>query len=312
MSDAGGSGTGTTGTDATNAGGNGTGTTGTDATNAGGNGTGTTGTDATNAGVSGTGTGGTLQDARAALRERQGPGARYDSPQAPARELAWARLGTAYITRCLDDLTDSQLDGPSLLPGWTRRHVVAHVGYNARALSRLVEWAGTGTETPMYASPEQRDAEILRGATLPAHALRSLFVHSAAHLDVEWRDLPGPAWDARVRTAQGRVVPARETAWMRAREVWTHAVDLDGGASVRDFPPDLIDALLADVLRAWERRGERVDLTLAPPGAERVVVGTGGPTVTGAPSALVRWLTGRGAHGVTSDSGGLPVVPRWF
>ncbi|WP_406494425.1 maleylpyruvate isomerase family mycothiol-dependent enzyme [Streptomyces sp. NBC_00846] len=255
---------------------------------------------------------GTSQDPRAALRERQGPGARYDSPHAPARELARARLGTAYIARCLDQLTDAQLDGPSLLPGWTRRHLVAHVGYNARALSRLVEWAGTGIETPMYASPAQRDAEIQRGATLPARALRSLFAHSATHLDVEWRDLPGPAWDARVRTAQGRMVPARETAWMRTREVWMHAVDLDSGARVGDFPPDLLGELLADVLRAWERRGERADLTLAPRGGEPVVVGSGGPTVTGTPSALVRWLTGRGTYGVTSDSDGLPVVPRWF
>ena len=40
-------------------------------------------------------------------------------------------------------------------PGWSRRHVVAHVGYNARALTRLVEWAKTGIETPMYASADQ-------------------------------------------------------------------------------------------------------------------------------------------------------------
>ena len=44
------------------------------------------------------------------------------------------------------------------------RHVVAHVHYNARALGRLVQWATTGTENRMYASPEQRASEIEAGA----------------------------------------------------------------------------------------------------------------------------------------------------
>lgn len=143
-------------------------------------------------------------------------------------------------------------------------------------------------------------------------ALRSLFAHTAAHLDVEWRDLPAPAWDARVRTAQGRLVPARETAWMRAREVWVHAVDLDNGARVRDLPPDLLDELLADVPRAWQRRREGVDLTLAPHGREPVVLGAGGPAVAGALPDLVRWLIGRGARQLTSSTGEIPAVPRWF
>lgn len=250
--------------------------------------------------------------ARAALRERQGPGARYDSPNAPARELTWARRGTAYFARKLNELTDAELDEPSLLPGWSRRHLVAHVGYNARALTRLLTWARTGVETPMYASPEQRNAEIERGATLPARALRHLFAHSEVHLNVEWRDLPGTAWDTQVRTAQGRLVPARETGWMRTREVWVHAVDLGNGGSTHDFPPDLLVELLGDVLRAWQRRNETVDLTLAPTGREPVVVGSGGPTVSGALPDLVRWLTGRGTSGLTSSDGDLPAIPRWF
>ncbi|ACU97081.1 MAG: maleylpyruvate isomerase family mycothiol-dependent enzyme [Saccharomonospora viridis] len=250
--------------------------------------------------------------ARAALRQRQGPGARYDSPNAPAKELTWARRGTAYFARVLAQLPDSELDRPSLLPGWSRRHVIAHVGYNARALTRLLTWARTGVETPMYASPEQRAAEIESGATLPARALRSLFSHSEVHLNVAWRDLPDEAWDAQVRTAQGRLVPARETAWMRTREVWVHALDLDHGASTHDFPPDLLDELLADVLRMWQRRKETVDLTIAPEGRETVVLGDGGPTVSGTLPDVVRWLTGRGARRLTSSTGELPTIPRWF
>ena len=79
-------------------------------------------------------------------------------------ELLAARRGQAFFARKLNELTDAQLDGGTLLPDWTRRHVIAHVGYNARAIARLVEWAATGVETPMYASPEARNHEIDFGA----------------------------------------------------------------------------------------------------------------------------------------------------
>ncbi|WP_277207560.1 maleylpyruvate isomerase family mycothiol-dependent enzyme [Isoptericola croceus] len=244
--------------------------------------------------------------------------------------LLLARRGQAYFSRKLSELPNARLDAPSLVPGWTRRHVVAHVGLNARALTRLTEWAGTGVETPMYASPDQRDQEIEFAATLPARALRNLSAHAAVHLDVEWRDLPGEAWRAPVRTALGRVVPASETVWMRTREVWVHAVDLDNGGSFADFPAELIDALLADVIGAWHRRLGSAGLppwVLEPVDREHAVpVGlpvagprtapdgaTGTVTLRGTAAALTRWATGRGSAGVlASGVGEVPPPPRWL
>lgn len=250
--------------------------------------------------------------ARAALRERLGRGARYDDPTAPAATLAWARRGTAYFARKLNELTDADLDGPSLVPGWSRRHVVAHVGLNARALCRLTEWARTGIETPMYPSLDARGREIELGATLPARALRNLSEHAAVHLNVEWRDLDAAAWEYEVRTVQGRLVPAHATPWMRTREVWVHAIDLDNGGSFFDMPPDLLDAFVADVTGAWAGRGETVDLVLAPVDGTPRVLGAGGPTVTGRTADLVRWLTGRGARRLDSSTGTTPTIPRWL
>lgn len=251
--------------------------------------------------------------------------------------LLLARRGQAYFSRKLNELPGGRLDAPSLVAGWTRRHVVAHVGLNARALTRLTEWAATGVETPMYASPAERDREIELAATLPARALRNLCAHAAVHLDVEWRDLPEEAWRAPVRTALGRVVPASETVWMRTREVWVHAVDLDNGGSFDDFPAELLDALLADVVGAWRRRlgPDAPPLVLEPVDRERPVPVAGlgaaadGPTADGAtadgtaPSGtlalcgtaadLTRWATGRGDAGVVaSDGGAVPAPPRWL
>ncbi len=243
--------------------------------------------------------------------------ARHDQVDDPrlAASLLTARRGTAYFSRKLAELSDDDFDAPSLLPGWTRRHIIAHVGYNARALTRLLEWAATGIETPMYASPEQRSQEIEDGTTLKPIALRHLVSHSNVHLNVEWRDLSPAAWRAEVRTAQGRTVPASETAWMRSREVWIHAVDLNNGGSFRDFPPDLLDALLADITGAWRQRGHGADLELVPTDrSPRMTVGEHPALqITGTAADLTRWATGRGGEGLTSSAGDVvPPPPRWL
>jgi maleylpyruvate isomerase len=234
---------------------------------------------------------------------------------AVADSLLLARRGTAFFSRKLNELTDDEYTGPSLLVGWTRNHLIAHVGYNARAITRLVEWAHTGVETPMYESTAARDEEIEYGATLNPIALRNLHHHAVVALNVEWRDLPADKWDARVRTVMGREVPVSETIWMRIREVWLHAIDLDNGATFEDLPPHLLDLLLDDVLKNWARRGVHQDLVLtatdrprdedaAPPAADL--------TVVEAPIAqLVAWATGRQREIGTTD-GRLITADRWL
>lgn len=235
--------------------------------------------------------------------------------------LLLARRGTAFFLRQLRELADDELVGPSLLPGWSRAHVVAHVGYNARALTRLTEWGRTGVEQAMYASHAQRDAEIDFGATLNPIALRSLAEHSAVHLDVEWRDLDDAAWQAPVQTIQGRIVPVAETTWMRSREVWVHAVDLGNGARFEELPTAVLHGLLRDVTTAWRGRegtARVADLSLRPleGGIAFDVHGGDDATVlTGTSAALARWVTGRGGgdDGVATDDGSpVSAAPRWI
>ena len=252
--------------------------------------------------------------------------ARADRTTDPAllQSLLQARRGPAFFARKLNELTDADLDGASLLPGWTRRHITAHIGYNARAIARLVEWAATGVETPMYSSPEARNQEINFGATLSPIALRNLFDHSAVHLSVEWRDLPEEAWHHEVRTAQGRVVPASETVWMRTREVWVHAIDLNNGASFIDIPTSVLERLLTDITGTWHTRGTdtglRINATGTTTGTDLAFGGTNtaDPTIiTGPLPAVVQWATGRGHSGVTATRNRdvleeVPAAPRWI
>jgi maleylpyruvate isomerase len=235
--------------------------------------------------------------------------------------LLLARRGTAYFSRKLNELHDDEFDAPSLLPGWTRRHLVAHVGYNARAIVRLTQWAETGIEQPMYESPEARWREIEYGATLSPVALRNLSEHAAVHLNVQWRDLTDAAWRAEVRTSQGRIVPASTTIWMRTREVWLHAVDLDNGGSYAHFPAELIDHLIADVLSNWRKRrdAEGIPNFVLRPDDRDTARSVGDAdaddavVLTGSAVALARWATGRGLAGVSAENGaGVPSAPRWL
>jgi maleylpyruvate isomerase len=86
-----------------------------------------------------------------------------------ARE--WMSRGFELFSGAALRLGEAEMNEPSLLPGWTRRHVVSHVAANADALSNLVHWAATGEPTPMYASPDERAAGIERGLGLDVPTL---------------------------------------------------------------------------------------------------------------------------------------------
>jgi maleylpyruvate isomerase len=221
--------------------------------------------------------------------------------------------GTAYLSHRLAELSDRDLEGQTLLPDWDRRHVIAHTGYNALALCRLLDWAATGVETPMYESAEQRGREITEGATLNPGALRNFFAHATSRLAEKWRQLPDAAWGAQVRTAQGRTVPAEETLWMRTREVWIHAVDLANGGRFGDFPDVVLDSLLIDIVSAARVKGHGAGLVLNIDDRPPLLVGEGQDqqtTVSGSLAAVTRWAAGRGAIEVHIEGDRQP--PPWL
>lgn len=161
--------------------------------------------------------------------------------------LEWTLHGTDVLIAHVRKLDEAELSAPSALPGWTRKHVVAHVAANADALNNLVRWARTGVRTPMYASTEQRNADIEAGAQRPAAELRTWLGESALELADGLDSLTDEQLRAEVQTAQGRTVPATEIPWLRAREVCVHAVDLGTGVSFDDLPEQFLQALVADI-----------------------------------------------------------------
>jgi maleylpyruvate isomerase len=227
----------------------------------------------------------------------------------PTELLDWWRRGEAHLATALGRLTDEEFAAPSLLPGWDRQRLLAHLARNADALINLLTWARTGAETPMYPSPEARDAGIAEAAGLPAAALRAEVLAATGRLADAVRAMPAEAWPAPVRTAQGRTVPATEVPWMRSREVWVHTVDLDAGVDFADVPEDVLAAVVDDVFRMWDVRDQVPDVAVFAGDREW---GTGALAVAGTLPDVTGWLTGRTSGAGLQADGPLPTLAAWL
>ncbi|KUN29348.1 hypothetical protein AQJ23_00760 [Streptomyces antibioticus] len=237
----------------------------------------------------------------------------------PGAMLEWVTKGTAAFETAVHWMTDVGFARPSALPGWSRAHLVAHVAHNADALVNLLNWARTSVETPMYASADQRAREIEEGARRHPGELRAELLAADGRLAAALAALPGECWDATVRTARGREVPASQVPWMRVREVWVHAVDLNVDATFDEIPHDVCAALIDDVAGSFRDRpdcpstelrtedGARTWLLGASAGVEPVVI-------SGDLPSLAAYATGRPVPGPLHPAGpgSLPKLPAWL
>lgn len=225
----------------------------------------------------------------------------------PERDAAEAADATGQLIDSAAGLSAEDLAGPSLLPGWTRGHVLAHVARNADALVNLLEWARTGEEKPMYPDAAARDRDIEAGAPRPLQEQLEDLRNSAARFASAAAELPPAAWASQVAMRSGRVVAAAEIPWFRLVEVRLHHVDLDAGRTVDDLPAGFADRELAAVVDglAGHEGVAAVRLRDTGSGASWDLGAAEEPdlTVAGPARALLGWVSGR------TDGGGLDVTP---
>jgi maleylpyruvate isomerase len=229
----------------------------------------------------------------------------------PEQTLAWMADGTEKLLADVAALSDEALTAPTALPGWSRRYLLSHIAANADALRNLTYWARTGEERRMYASSEQREADIAAGSLLPPAELRARLESSALALAADLDALPEQAWDAKVITAQGLSRSASEIPWMRNREVFIHGIDLNAGIRWADLPAGFLAALLDDVTarRSSAGGGPALAVAATDTGHTWQVAGVGAPVPVSAPLAdLAAYLTGRPAPELKTA----PVLPAWL
>ena len=164
-----------------------------------------------------------------------------------ARELELLHEATQRLVRTVDGLPDDDWDGPSLLPGWTRSHVVAHLALNSEALAGVLVGLVDDEEgqVPMYPSDEARNSDIEKAARAKPSELRSRLMGDSTRFVDAAGGLPEDAWSTVVeRTPGGRTFVAATIVGMRLREVEIHHADLAAGYRHRDWTVEFSGLLL--------------------------------------------------------------------
>jgi maleylpyruvate isomerase len=167
----------------------------------------------------------------------------------------------AEVLRLIDDeilrllegaarLGDQDMRRPSLLPGWTRGHVLTHLARSGDALRNLLTWARTGVETPAYASQEARAAAIEEGSGRPAAELLADVSQSAVHFEDAVHMMPEDAWGVTVQALDVSELPIEEVLVRRITEVVLHHTDLDIGYGPADWPAAYTDMDLPEPMRS--------------------------------------------------------------
>ncbi|GAA5107434.1 maleylpyruvate isomerase family mycothiol-dependent enzyme [Haloechinothrix salitolerans] len=228
--------------------------------------------------------------------------------------LGWVERGQRQFEDAVAALPAAAATEASALPGWTRGHVITHVARNADALVNLLTWADTGTPTPMYATPTQRDDDIEAGAGRALAEQLDDLRESGRRFAATAAALSTNAWQTTVRNAQGVEMPASKIPWFRTREVWLHLVDLGAGPGVDVIPDDVAAELVRDVA-TWMSPKLDQAASLRPEGHLPVPLGPDidtPTTIAGPANRIAGWLVGRADASRLRCEGSVPDLPRWL
>ncbi|MGH2730720.1 MAG: maleylpyruvate isomerase family mycothiol-dependent enzyme, partial [Actinomycetota bacterium] len=165
-----------------------------------------------------------------------------------------ARASHVRLTSALDGLSDDQVAAASLLPGWTRGHLLTHIARNADSHVRLLTAAAKGEKVEQYVGgAEGRAADIDAGATRSAAELVADLDQSAKRLFETWERVVESTWDEEIVAIHGG-----QKAWVcvfsRWRETEIHHVDLGLGYGADDWSPAFVRASLRDLVETFDDR----------------------------------------------------------
>ncbi|MET8553778.1 maleylpyruvate isomerase N-terminal domain-containing protein [Streptomyces sp. NPDC004959] len=157
---------------------------------------------------------------------------------------------TARLMTTVRGLTDEEVLEPSLLPGWSRGHVLAHIARAAEAHRNLLESARTGTDLPAYASQDARDTDIENGAGRPVAEHIADIERTAAVFRAAVGTVPGKAWTTSVTILHLDPFPASQVVLRKLVELELHHVDLNAGYRPADWPATFRPLELPEPMRS--------------------------------------------------------------
>ncbi|HEX3782282.1 MAG TPA: maleylpyruvate isomerase family mycothiol-dependent enzyme [Pseudonocardiaceae bacterium] len=234
--------------------------------------------------------------------------------------LTAVRRAQARVDEIVSALDEGTAHGPSLLPGWTRRHVISHLARNADGLVNLLIWARTGIEHPMYPSAADRDADIEEGSRRLLQIIQEDLGAASTRFFTAADKLPATAWSNTVSHRTANALPAAVIPWLRLTELLVHTVDLDLGVTLDEtvtLAGETIGTVLTSVADKYAGRADvpSVTLEITMPTGPSLTITLGNPDdatahLTGSAAAALGWLTGR--DNGSGLSGEVPALPAWL
>lgn len=214
-------------------------------------------------------------------------------------------------------LDDATLAEPSVLPGWNRAYVIAHVEGVARAMVRQVEYAARGETVEFYDDGfDGRNRDIERRAQRPAEEQLLTLTDAVTAAVAVFSGVTGSEWDAGIAYRNGTVRDGALALW---RELVIHASDLGLGRTSLDWDNTFCHYLLGFLAA---RVPDGLALKLQPLGEQPRTVSNGsGPVVrtvvvNGLLQDIAAWLAGRKPLGglnatAAADGVALPELLPW-
>ena len=181
----------------------------------------------------------------------------------------------------LENLTDAQCRQDSLLPNWSRGHVLTHLARNADSHVNLLQSAVRGEVGKQYPSIEKRNADIESGSSRNASELVVDLRVSIYGLEAAWAGANEKVWSGQGRILSGNVIELSSLVFLRWREVEFHHADLGFGFGYDDLTDLYVRLELDQQIMLWRSR-KPMGMTELPDIAKKL-----------SPSKRLAWLMGR-------------------
>jgi maleylpyruvate isomerase len=154
---------------------------------------------------------------------------------------------------------DDDFLAPSLLPRFTRGHVVTHLANKAKAHALLFGGPAVGEIRQLHPVGYDAEAAADSGAGRSAAELRSDLEGSFELLQAAWDALEDRMWDGLGGMAAGPRTMT-EIIGRHLRNVEVHHVDLDIGYRVSDWPSVFVEGELTKRIGTLPSRADHADL----------------------------------------------------
>lgn len=186
------------------------------------------------------------------------------------------------LLAALNSLTDEQCRQDSLLPKWSRGHVLSHLARNADSHVHLLGAAGRGEIAEQYVGGRQgRLAGIEDSSTLGATELVADVRRSIYALEAAWANASPTTWAGEGLNSAGATILMSEIVFLRWREVEVHHADLAFEFTWRNWSDTYVRLELDRQIMLWRSR-KPMGMTVVPDAALAL-----------SPRHRLAWLIGR-------------------